>query len=129
MAKSVIKLPDSKGGWASLILGIGLTFVGVADWMMGNYEQAWTDWAGALGTLGLPALFGKGYHLEIKQDVPVDTSPPKGFEGMRIGGPDDDTDDLVPKRVRVLDGATGKMVDVDTRTGKPVAEVRRADEI
>ena len=64
-----------------------------------------------LGTLGLPAILGKGYHLEIKQDVPVDTSPPKGFEGVgRIGGPDDDTDDL-PKRV------------------KPVAEVRRSDEV
>ena len=111
MTKPAVKLPDSKGGWASLILGFGLTFVGLAHCLMGDYEQAWLDWAGAFGTLGLPALIGKGYHVEIRKDAPIDTKPAAVYRDMgRLSESNEDIDcDPIPRP-------------------KPAAEVRRADE-
>lgn len=113
MTKPVIKLPDSKGGWASLILGFGLTFVGIAHALQGDFEQAWLDWAGAFGTLGLPSLFKqKGYHIEVKPDKPVDTSVPAGFTGMpRLSDSNEYPDPLARPKPKFG------------------SEVRRADEI
>lgn len=97
MTKPVIKLPDTKGGWASLVLGFGLAIVGIAHCLMGDYEQGWLDFAGAFGTLGLPALVGKGYHVEVRKDAPVDTSPPAGFAGMpRLSESNQYPDPLAP---------------------------------
>ena len=50
------KLPATKAGWASLILGVGLLAVGCAHWLQGNTSQACLDFSGAFGTLGLPNL-------------------------------------------------------------------------
>jgi hypothetical protein len=113
VTKPALKLPDSKGGWASLILGFGLCFVGIAHALMGDYEQAWLDWAGAFGTLGLPALVGKGYHVEIRKDAPVNTSPPEGFAGVHRLESNDDVDPAPkPQPFKAW----------------PQTEVRRADE-
>lgn len=83
MKKPVIKLPDSKGGWASLLLGFGLMVVGVAHFLQGDYEQSTLDFGGAFGTLGLPAIFGKGYHIEVRKDVTDDTSRPQPMPPAR----------------------------------------------
>jgi hypothetical protein len=82
MDKPVFKLPDTKGGWGSLIVGIGLLIVGIGHLWQGDNEQGWLDLTGAFGTLGLPSLLGKGYHVEIKKDVSVDTTAPEEFRHM-----------------------------------------------
>lgn len=119
MTKPVVKLPDSKGGWASLLLGIGLLFTAAAHGVAGDYQQASLDLAGAFGTLGLPAIFGRGYHVEIRRDRMVDTSPPPGWEGTgRLTASNEEIDGLLPPRKPT-----------PTPTPRPGAEVRRTDEL
>lgn len=116
MTKPVIKLPDSKGGWASLGLGVCLMGVGIFHLILGENDQAWLDFTGAFGTLGLPSIFGAGYHVEIKKDVPIDTTAPEGFGGtgrLTETNEEIDAEPLGPRKPKP----------------GPVTEVRRADEL
>jgi len=93
MTKPVVKLPDSKGGWASLVIGLGMLMMGIGHMLQGDYEDATGYFTGAFGTMGLPSLFGKGYHVEIRRDHVADLSPPKGFEGVgRLTDTNEDID-------------------------------------
>jgi hypothetical protein len=74
-------LPTTKSGWASIALGLSLFLACIAHTLEGNPSQAFLDLCGALGTLGLPAAVGPGWHVEIVKDARVDTSAP------RMGGP------------------------------------------
>ena len=62
------KLPRSKSDWAAVALAISLIAHGVSRWLCGDHMQAFVDFSGALGTVGLPSLLGSGYHVEIVKD-------------------------------------------------------------
>ncbi len=77
--------PGRLAWFFSLVLGIGLAMVGTAHFYQGNYEQASLDFAGAFGTVGLPALKKRGYHIEIRRDAkafPVERVS-RSQEGLR----------------------------------------------
>lgn len=110
------RFPRTRYEWGSLLLGVSAILHGLGRLAMGETEvSVWVEISAGLGTFGFPSLVGRRAHIEVVADRPMDMTQLNNAaaeiaEGMRVGGPDDDTDDL-PRRV------------------KPVAEVRRADEI
>lgn len=71
--------PSRTAWWASCLLGLGLLLIGSAHFLQGDYQRATEEFAGAFGTLGLPALAGRGYHLEIRRGT---VAPPGRYSGM-----------------------------------------------
>ena len=83
-----IQVPRSKAGIASIFVGVGLLLLGIGHLLQGNSSQAFADFAGAAGTLGLPSLIGGGAPapspVTIETPGPVTVTTPKPSASRQV---------------------------------------------
>jgi hypothetical protein len=65
-----LDLPKSKAGIASVLVGLGLLILGIGHLLQGETSQAFADFAGAAGTLGLPSIFKGASNIIVSPGEP-----------------------------------------------------------